>query len=461
MNVLAPSPASPVKPRLRGVSHQVAFFLAIAATAGLVARAAPGAPAQAAFVFGAGLVVLFGVSALYHRVDWTPAARARVRSVDHAAIFVLIAAGYTPLFALVPSQAGGHGALVVVWAGASSADQIRGVALGAEVGDGGAGGLARLGRGGSGADRVDAVGARCIGYLVASGVIIQRGGAGLRPEVARPVAEGVRLPRGLSRHRDRRQRLRVRARGAGPARGLSVASSKDGALEAALEALYGASLGDSSRATAWRGAQARRRSSRGEGPRVGDQAPRLRVGGQPHVADPAGSDRRAVRRGTRRTRSHRQGRRRVPRGQRDAARRADGAARDRGRGASGAGSAASEATLRRVSTTLAALATAGSFAPRPGVPHGGSRSARLRELSISPIASRRCGGRARFAGEGAGDGGAGRARSAGEGAGNEGGRRARGGRRAGSAPRGEGRGGRAPSLDGRGSARSRRSGTDP
>lgn len=116
-----PPPASadaPVKPLLRGVSHQVAFFCALIATAALVVRAKPGAATTAAFVFGLTLANLFGTSALYHRVDWSPIARRRLRRMDHAAIFVLIAGGYTPLFALIPSSSGGHGALYAIWGGA-------------------------------------------------------------------------------------------------------------------------------------------------------------------------------------------------------------------------------------------------------------------------------------------------------------------------------------------------------
>jgi hemolysin III len=107
----------PTKPLLRGVSHQVSFFCTIAASAALVARAKPGAATAAAFVFAVSLANLFGTSALYHRVDWSPRARRRVRRLDHAAIFVLIAGGYTPLFALVPSTSGGHGALYAIWVG--------------------------------------------------------------------------------------------------------------------------------------------------------------------------------------------------------------------------------------------------------------------------------------------------------------------------------------------------------
>jgi len=105
------------KPLLRGVSHQVSFFCALALTAALVFFAKPGAATACAFVFGASLVNLFGTSALYHRVDWSPRARKRIRRLDHAAIFVLIAGGYTPLFGLIPSSAGGHGALAAIWIG--------------------------------------------------------------------------------------------------------------------------------------------------------------------------------------------------------------------------------------------------------------------------------------------------------------------------------------------------------
>src|SRR5207237_8177538 len=61
---------------------------------------------------------LFGVSTLYHRIDWSPEGRQRMRRLDHAAIFVLIAGGYTPLFYLFPR--GGFGALWMIWIGASA-----------------------------------------------------------------------------------------------------------------------------------------------------------------------------------------------------------------------------------------------------------------------------------------------------------------------------------------------------
>lgn len=110
---------APDKPLLRGVSHQFGFFFAVAASALLVSGAPTRTAAQAALVFGAALSLLLGTSALYHRVQWSPPARMRMRRLDHAAIFVLIAGGYTPLFGLVEGRSGGHGALAVIWIGAA------------------------------------------------------------------------------------------------------------------------------------------------------------------------------------------------------------------------------------------------------------------------------------------------------------------------------------------------------
>jgi len=92
--------AVPEKPLLRGVSHEIAAFAALAAWIGLVAVAAPGPARAAASVYGATLLALFTISALYHRPTWTPRARLFWRRLDHSAIFLLIAGTYTP-FALV------------------------------------------------------------------------------------------------------------------------------------------------------------------------------------------------------------------------------------------------------------------------------------------------------------------------------------------------------------------------
>jgi len=101
------------------VSHQAAFFVSLVATWFLVSQARTPEAVRAALVFGLAMATLFGTSALYHRVTWSVPARKIMRRLDHAAIFVLIAGGYTPLFALVPSTQGGHAALLGIWGGAS------------------------------------------------------------------------------------------------------------------------------------------------------------------------------------------------------------------------------------------------------------------------------------------------------------------------------------------------------
>jgi hemolysin III len=107
-------------PRLRGVSHEVAFFVAVAAAVVVVVLAPAGRATVAVAIYGGGLMALFGGSALYHR--WPGPARFKpvLKRIDHSTIFVFIAATYTPI-ALV----GLHGPIVwvilaIAWAGATA-----------------------------------------------------------------------------------------------------------------------------------------------------------------------------------------------------------------------------------------------------------------------------------------------------------------------------------------------------
>ena len=109
------------RPRLRGVSHQYAFFVSVAFGALLVA-AAPGAEERAAVtVFATSVAAMFGVSALYHRITWRPAVRRRMRRLDHAAIYLLIAGTYTPFGLLALSGAWRWTVLPIVWGGSLAA----------------------------------------------------------------------------------------------------------------------------------------------------------------------------------------------------------------------------------------------------------------------------------------------------------------------------------------------------
>ena len=114
----APMPP-PLKPRLRGLSHQWAFFVSLLTGTALV-LAAPGEQATVACaVYAASVAGLFGASALYHRVNWSSArARAWMRRLDHSMIFLLIAGTYTPFALLALEGTLAMAILIAVWAGA-------------------------------------------------------------------------------------------------------------------------------------------------------------------------------------------------------------------------------------------------------------------------------------------------------------------------------------------------------
>jgi hemolysin III len=109
-----------VKPRLRGVSHQYAFFVSLASGTVLVLLATTPRASIAAALYAASVSALFGVSALYHRLTWTTAARRRMRRLDHAMIFLLIAGTYTPVGLLVLQGTLATVVLAVVWGGAAA-----------------------------------------------------------------------------------------------------------------------------------------------------------------------------------------------------------------------------------------------------------------------------------------------------------------------------------------------------
>lgn len=108
-----------VKPRLRGVSHEYAFFVSLLLGAGLIVLAKGGEARVAAAIYAVSLSALFGVSALYHRHDWQrPSARQWMRRLDHTMIFFLIAGTVTPFALLVIEGALATALLIAVWAGA-------------------------------------------------------------------------------------------------------------------------------------------------------------------------------------------------------------------------------------------------------------------------------------------------------------------------------------------------------
>jgi hemolysin III len=110
-----------VKPRLRGVSHEVSFYGSLALGAALIASADGARARLSAIVFGVCVAAMFGASALYHRPTWSPRPRAWLARLDHAAIYLLIAGTYTPVGLLVFSTGWAIPVLAIVWGGAFAA----------------------------------------------------------------------------------------------------------------------------------------------------------------------------------------------------------------------------------------------------------------------------------------------------------------------------------------------------
>jgi len=109
----------PPKPRLRGVFHQWAFFASLVAGAGLILEAGSARARIAIAIYALCVAALFGISALYHRLEWrTLAAKRRMRRLDHTMIFVVIAGSYTPFSLLVLHGALSRIVLISVWSAA-------------------------------------------------------------------------------------------------------------------------------------------------------------------------------------------------------------------------------------------------------------------------------------------------------------------------------------------------------
>ena len=107
-----------MKPKLRGVFHELGCYTAVGLGVPLVLTSEAGRARLSACVFAACVVVCFGASALYHRRTWPPGVRSWLRRIDHAGVFLLIAGTYTPFGLLVLSTSWAVPVLSVVWAGA-------------------------------------------------------------------------------------------------------------------------------------------------------------------------------------------------------------------------------------------------------------------------------------------------------------------------------------------------------
>ncbi len=118
-----------VKPRLRGVFHEVAFFVSLVTGTALVAAAPTVTVGLVMAVYAASISLLFGVSALFHRHTWGPVGRRRMRRLDHSTIFIAIAGSYTPVAVYALSGWARTTVLCLVWGGALIGITVRQVWL--------------------------------------------------------------------------------------------------------------------------------------------------------------------------------------------------------------------------------------------------------------------------------------------------------------------------------------------
>ncbi len=103
--VLLPSYYSPAEERLNILSHALGLVLSLVGLVLLVMRAVTlgtSLHVVSFAIFGASVVLLYTASTIYHSTR-EPTLRTKLRTVDHAAIYILIAGTYTPFTLVVLS----------------------------------------------------------------------------------------------------------------------------------------------------------------------------------------------------------------------------------------------------------------------------------------------------------------------------------------------------------------------
>lgn len=113
---------SPLEERINVTSHAIGLFLSLVASLLLVTRASLHGTAWhivSAAIFGAGLISLYAASTAYHSAT-RPETRARLRILDHATIYILIAGTYTPFTLVTLNGKVGWVIFSVTWAMAAT-----------------------------------------------------------------------------------------------------------------------------------------------------------------------------------------------------------------------------------------------------------------------------------------------------------------------------------------------------
>jgi hemolysin III len=113
------------KPRLRGVSHQIAFFAAVPAAIAVTLTTHGGVARAAGAAFALSVAAMFAVSSIFHRGSWSPVAARRLGRLDHAIVYALIAGTYAPIGLLVLHRGWRAPILASVWGCACLAAAVK------------------------------------------------------------------------------------------------------------------------------------------------------------------------------------------------------------------------------------------------------------------------------------------------------------------------------------------------
>jgi hemolysin III len=120
-----------LKPRLRGWLHLGMVPAALAAGIVLIALAETTSARVSVSIYVGTALLLFAVSAVYHRGTWSPRVSGFLRRFDHANIYLLIAGSYTPFGVLTLDGHVRVVSLASVWGGAIAGVIFRTTWLGA------------------------------------------------------------------------------------------------------------------------------------------------------------------------------------------------------------------------------------------------------------------------------------------------------------------------------------------
>jgi hemolysin III len=104
-----------IREPVNGATHLFGLLLAAAGTLVLL-RLAHGPQQLAAFsIYGATLILLYGASGLYHSLSVSGRSLRALRTLDHIAIYFLIAGTYTPIALITLNSRLGWALLTAVW----------------------------------------------------------------------------------------------------------------------------------------------------------------------------------------------------------------------------------------------------------------------------------------------------------------------------------------------------------